>query len=97
MRRAGRVDANHRLIVAAFRHWGCSVFSTSGAASGFPDVVVGFRGQNRLVEIKSLTGRLTPDQLRFHEAWGGWIDICRSAGDADALVAGWKGERCVVD
>jgi hypothetical protein len=92
MRRAGRVDSNHRLVVAAFRHWGASVHSCAQLGDGFPDLAVGFHGANHLVEIKGRTGKLTRDQVRFFETWMGWIDVVRSAEDADALVKQWREE-----
>lgn len=91
MRRAGRVDANHRLIVAAFRLWGCSVRSLSGVGDGMADIIVGYRGLNHLVEIKTRTGRLTSAQVDFHAAWRGRVDIVRGADDADQLVERWRG------
>ena len=89
MRRAGRVDSNHRLVVAAFRLWGCSVVSLANMGSGVPDIIVGYRGFNHLVEIKTRTGRLTADQVAFHAAWEGNVLVVRGADEADELVEEW--------
>ena len=52
MRRAAKIDANQPEIVAALEAVGASVVSTAGLGNGFPDIVVGFRGINYLIEIK---------------------------------------------
>lgn len=45
MRRAARVDANQKEIVRAWRQVGARVALTHMVGNGFPDAVVGFRGQ----------------------------------------------------
>lgn len=76
MRRAGRIDANQGLIVAALRKVGASVAITSGAGNGLPDLLVGFRGETYLLEVKDGTKapsakRLTPDEAYFVAHWTG--------------------------
>ncbi len=75
-RRAAKVDANQSAIVTALRKAGASVTPTHAAGSGFPDLVVGYRGQNYLLEVKDgskpPSGRqLTPDQRDWHRDWRG--------------------------
>tara|TARA_R100001086_G_scaffold247196_1_gene180856 strand:+ start:305 stop:622 length:318 start_codon:yes stop_codon:yes gene_type:complete len=95
MRRYGRVDANHADIVDLLRRYGCSVFSTAGVGDGFPDLVVGFRGVTRLIEIKDgekspSRRRLTDDEEEWHATWrGDPVCIIESLCDADALVRTW--------
>ena len=92
MRRAARTDANHPEVVAALRAIGCSVADTSRVGCGFPDLVVGFRGRNWLVEVKD--GRkspsrraLTEDQVSFVAAWRGhWLRV-DSAAEAVEKIA----------
>jgi hypothetical protein len=38
---------------------------------GFPDLLCVVCGQTYLVELKGLKGALTPDQIKFHDAWTG--------------------------
>lgn len=91
MRRAARVDSNQKEIVAALRKAGASVAHTHTIGKGFPDIVVGHRGLNLMVEIKdgSLppSGRkLTKDEYEFHEVWKGQVCIVESIDDALGLL-----------
>lgn len=91
MRRAARTDANQDAIVAALRANGCSVQSLAAIGKGCPDLLVGFRGQNWLMECKD--GRKTPgnrpltdDQERWLKDWRGVVHVVLSADDALAMV-----------
>jgi len=84
-RRAAKVDANQGEIVDALRAVGASVECMHAAHGGFPDLVVGYRGVNYLLEVKSEKGRLTKDQKAWHPAWRGQVAIVRSV--EDALIA----------
>lgn len=86
MPRAHKVDANQAEIIAAFRELGCSVHDCSGVGDGFPDLVVGLVGVNLLVECKTESGVLTPEQVRFMEEWRGVAYVIRSAQEARDLV-----------
>ena len=94
MRRAAKVDANQKQIVAALRQLGASVAITSTTGQGFPDICCGFRGRNVLFEIKDgskppSARKLTPDQIDFHAAWKGEIAVITSATEAvDYLLRG---------
>ena len=92
-----RVDANQTKLVQAFRALGLTVAITSGVGDGFPDIVVGGLmpcmcgsahrvKQTKIVEIKSLTGILTPDQKEFHAIWRGQVDIIRTEEDVFQLT-----------
>lgn len=86
-----RTDANQTAIVSAFRKLGATVSITSALGKGFPDLVVGYRGQNFLVEIKDgsklpSAQKLTPDETKWHETWRGQITIIRSVDDVLALL-----------
>ena len=52
MRRAAKIDANQTEIVKALRQVGASVQSLASTGKGCPDLLVGFRGVNWLLEIK---------------------------------------------
>ena len=74
---ARKVDANHSIIVKAFREMGCSVFDTSRVAGGFPDILVGRNGKTALVEIKAdAKAKFTPAQQAFMLNWKG-STVCR--------------------
>lgn len=79
MRRAAKIDGNQPEIVADLRRIpGCSVAVTSAVGNGFPDLVIGYRGFNFLVELKDETQpahrhELTPEQAEFHADWNGQV------------------------
>ena len=93
MRRAARTDGNHAEVVKALRAIGASVADTSGVGAGFPDLVVGYRGRNWLVEVKD--GRkspsrraLTPDQVEFVATWRGhWVKVESAQEAVDKVSA----------
>jgi len=68
--------------VAALRKIGCTVY-----VIGRPvDIVVGLRARNWLIDCKSKSGVLTPDQEKFFAAWKGQVCIVRSPEDAIRVV-----------
>jgi hypothetical protein len=76
MRRAAKIDANQPDIVQALRAIGAFVQDLSGVGGGCPDLLVAFRGQTILVEVKdgskcASKRRLTPDQQVWHASWTG--------------------------
>ena len=91
MRRAAKTDANHAEIVAALRKIGASVHDTSAVGRGFPDLVVGLRGRNWLIECKDgakapSARKLTPDQIEFKATWRGHWAVAISPEDAVSIV-----------
>jgi Holliday junction resolvase len=85
--RAAKVDANQKEIVAALRKVGATVSSTATIGKGFPDLIVGFRGVNYLLEVKTGTKppserKLTPDQVLFHAKWTGQIAVVNNVNEA---------------
>jgi Holliday junction resolvase len=87
MRRAAKVDANQPEIVQALRDAGWSVAVMSAVGQGFPDLVIGRDGVNVLVEVKDgskppSAQKLTPDQVEFHAAWNGRIEVVNSVESA---------------
>lgn len=85
--RAAKVDANQKEIVAALRQAGASVSSTATIGKGFPDLIVGYRGVNYLLECKDGSKppserKLTPDQVLFHVKWTGQITVVNSVNEA---------------
>jgi len=91
MRTAARVDENQASIVLALRKLGASVISLAPLGKGVPDLLVGYRGQNHLVEVKDgnkspSKQKLTTDQVVFHKTYRGKIQIMRSVDDALAWL-----------
>ena len=93
MRRAARIDANHQEVVKLLRAVGCSVQSLASLGSGTPDLLVGHRGRNFLLECKDgakkpSARRLTPDEKTWHARWAGQIDTVESPQEALKVVMG---------
>jgi hypothetical protein len=78
-----RVDVNQHAIVAALRSAGASVAILASLGGGIPDLLVGWRGVNFLLEVKADSKcRLTPDEARFHDTWRGQAAVICSIDDA---------------
>ena len=95
MRRAAKIDGNHAEIVRVLLKAGATVLSLAHIGHGVPDILVGFRKRNILMEIKDSSQspskrRLTADQKLFHAIWGGQLAIVESAEEALQLLAGNK-------
>lgn len=76
MRKYARLDSNHRAVVDALRKIGCSVQSLASVGDGCPDLLVGYHGENYLLEVKREDGppshkRLTEDEADWQEDWRG--------------------------
>jgi Holliday junction resolvase len=69
-----KTDRNQKDIVDALRKAGCSVQCLSTVGKGFPDLLIGFSGNNYLTEIKDgLKSDLNPDQVKWHREWKGQV------------------------
>lgn len=87
MRRAARVDNTQADIVQALRMAGMRVKPTHTMGNGFPDVIVGYRGRNVLLEIKTGDGKLTADEVEWHATWSGQVAVVRTPDEAvDAVL-----------
>lgn len=82
MRRASRVDANQSKIVAELRQLGASVQLLHAVGGGVPDLLIGFRGRNYLLEVKTVKGKLNPLQTEWHTKWKGQTRIVRTPEEA---------------
>jgi len=83
---ARRVDANQPEIVAALRRAGGTVTHIHTVGQGCPDLLVGFRGCNYLLECKVIGGKLTEAEKDWHETWEGQRAIVHSAEEALAAI-----------
>lgn len=89
MRRARKVDANQAEIVAALRAAGCSVEVLSDVGRGVPDLLVGHRLENYLIEVKQPGEHLTEAQVAWRYQWAGEYMIMTSPKDVEK----WLGYR----
>jgi len=91
IRRAAKVDANQPEIVAALRKAGASVTPLHAVGSGFPDLAVGYRGTNHLLEVKDgakppSARKLTDDEAAWHATWRGSAAVVKDIPEALATV-----------
>lgn len=82
-----KVDENQPEIVKALRAAGASVQSLSPVGKGCPDLLVGYKGYNYLLEVKWPLGtpsqqKLTPAQVTWHTQWCGEVVVVHSARHA---------------
>lgn len=86
-RQRAKVDANQTEIIKALRAVGASVAPTHQVGKGFPDLVVGYKGRNILMEIKDgnkppSQRKLTPDEVDWHDKWRGRVVIVNNVKEA---------------
>lgn len=94
-----RVDSNHDSIVRGLRDIGASVQSIASVGKGCPDLLVGVRGFNFVLEVKDGSQppskrRLTPDEKKWHESWRGHVRIVTCLDEAlDAIGVFGRGSQ----
>jgi hypothetical protein len=76
LRRARRADDNRAALCEGWLKLGGSWLDLVPELGGEPDALVGWRGQDRLIEIKNPLGkpserRPRAKQLEWHRAWRG--------------------------
>lgn len=87
-----RVDANQSSIVRDLRRVGATVQSLAEVGSGCPDLLVGYRGQNHLMEIKDWKQppskrRLTPHEKKWHQSWQGQVHVVETFDEALKIIS----------
>jgi hypothetical protein len=83
MFRAARVDSNQSEVTKALRKIGASVQLLHSVGKGCPDMLVGYKGVNILLEIKrDETKKLTPDQVIWHHNWRGQVATVATSEEA---------------
>lgn len=97
----GKTDANQKQIVQGLRKMGASVHSLHAVGDGCPDLLVGFRGKNYLLEVKdgSLAPsdrKLTPKQTTWHKTWVGSVHVILSLDEAINIITE-KTNPCLVN
>jgi len=91
VRYSAKTDDNHMDVVKRFREYGCSVLDASRMGKGFPDIIVGYRHVNYLIEIKDgkkpqSKQKLTPDQVVFFDTWKGQVQVINSLEAVDKFM-----------
>ncbi|MDQ6968710.1 MAG: hypothetical protein Q9M14_08530 [Mariprofundaceae bacterium] len=86
--RVARVDINQAEIVAALRQVGATVQHLHGVGQGCPDLLIGFRSENYLIEVKtkSKASKLNALQERWHSDWRGSVNVARCVDDALTII-----------
>ena len=80
-RRAAKRDSAEQPIVDALRSVGALVAQVSG--TGVPDLIVSRLNVVYLLEVKTgKRGKLTPEQVKFHEQWGDVVSVVRTVDEA---------------
>jgi hypothetical protein len=74
---AKKRDSNEASIVNILRTFGATVIRSDAV-----DLIVGFRGKNYLLEVKTKTGVLKPSQIHLRDFWAGKYDIVRNEHEA---------------
>lgn len=96
MRRAARIDGNHVEIVKALRAAGMTVQTLAAVGQGVPDLLVGWRGLNLLIEVKDgnkppSARALTVAEQEWHATWGGSVVVVSNAEEAViAMLEYWR-------
>lgn len=81
--RPKRVDANQAKIVEQLRRLHISVQHLHTIGKGCPDLLLGFRNQNFLIELKDSMKtpsqkKLTDDEEVFFKGWRGQVNKCET-------------------
>ena len=86
--KALRVDHSQKEIIRALEMLGATVTVIHGIEAGIPDLLVGYRGENHLVECKTpKIGYLSPAQKNWHARWrGGKPWVIRTANEVVDLI-----------
>ena len=96
MRQAPRLDNNHPAVVKALRSAGMTVQTLAAIGKGCPDLLVGWRGLNLVLEVKDgqkppSARKLTADEEGWHSTWGGCAVVVDSPDAAvEAMVDYWR-------
>lgn len=82
---------NQTAIVRGLRAAGCTVQILSPVGKGCPDLLIGFKGHNYVVEVKrpELRGKkreLTPLEQEWISEWRGQVDVVHDLDEALRVV-----------
>jgi len=93
MRRNARVDANQSEIVDAALALGATVQSLAAVGAGCPDLVIGYRGKNYLIEVKNPSQprydrEKNQWQKKFRDRWQGQVAVIETVEQLHELLRG---------
>jgi len=87
MFRAARADENQKTIVEHLRKHHMEVQHLHSVGKGCPDLLVGYKGVNVLLEVKrDKTKKLTPDQVIWHHNWRGQVATVATSEEAYNVI-----------
>ena len=81
-----RPDANQGSIVMILEEVGATVVDLHEVGGGCPDILVGYKGVNYLVEIKTASGKLNAKQIKWHNKWKGQKVVLRTEAEALEMI-----------
>lgn len=86
-----RTDSNQGELVKIARDMGATVQNLASVGHGCPDLLIGFRGKNFLIEVKD--GKKSPShraltipEKAWHETWNGNVKIIKSVDEMVILL-----------
>jgi hypothetical protein len=94
--RVHRRDGNHAAIVKGLKAVGASVQTLSQVGRGCPDLLIGFRGVNVLLELKDGAAKdkrqhlLNEAEQEWHRSWGGQVVVVKSLDEALTAIGASK-------
>ena len=83
---AKAVDQNQKQIVAHLRMRGATVECLHAIGGGVPDLLVGWCGDNILIEVKMPKGKLNPMQCSWHGTWEGLAHVVHDVHEVDEVL-----------
>jgi hypothetical protein len=82
----GKVDGNHRDVIAVAEAYGWQVVSLASVGGGCPDILCYREPQGyRLIEVKVGKAKFTPAQERFRQKYSMPVLTVRSAEEAESV------------
>jgi len=66
-----KTDGNQKAIINGLEDCGATVERLAHAGGGCPDLLVGFGGDNYLLEVKMPGCHLNEKQINWHSRWNG--------------------------
>lgn len=90
--RIRKVDSNQKRVMQLCRQIpGVSVVTIHTLGKGVPDLILGYKGKNYLIELKDgakseSRKQLTNDEKEFHDKWQGQICIAEGIEDILKLI-----------
>ena len=81
-----RTDKNQAEIIAGLRELGASIQDLHTVGHGCPDILVAYRWQLYLMEIKSVDGRMTPAEIVWRDNWRGSYYIVHTLEEAIEII-----------